>query len=37
MIGNQLRLQSAIIRVETDKNAGDQSTTIVQVRAQLHW
>lgn len=35
--GNQLRLQSAVIRVTTDENAGGQSTTIFQFRAQLHW
>jgi phosphate-selective porin OprO/OprP len=35
--GNQLRVQSSVIHVDTDENAGDQSTTIFQVRVQIHW
>jgi phosphate-selective porin OprO/OprP len=35
--GNQFRIQSSVIYLETDEVAGDQSTTIYQLRAQLHW
>ncbi len=35
--GNQFRLMSNLIFVKTDENAGDEDTTILQVRAQLHW
>lgn len=35
--GNQLRIQSNLIHVDTDANAGNESPLIFQVRAQLHW
>ena len=36
-LGNQLRIMSSLITVRTDKNAGDENLTILQLRAQLHW
>ena len=35
--GNQLRIQSNLIRVETDAVAGNENPLIFQVRVQLHW
>jgi len=35
--GNQLRIQSNLIHVETDAVAGNESPLIFQVRAQIHW
>ncbi len=35
--GNQFRVQSGWIRYNTDKNAGNQDSNIVQIRAQYHW
>jgi len=35
--GNQFRAMSNLIFVRTDKYAGNESPTIIQVRAQFHW
>jgi len=35
--GNQFRLMSNLIFVETDENAGNEDPIIFQLRAQLHW
>jgi phosphate-selective porin OprO/OprP len=35
--GRQLRVMSALIHVDTDEPAGNQSPLIAQVRVQLHW
>jgi len=35
--GNQFRLMSNLIFVQTDNKEEDQNTTIIQMRAQLHW
>jgi len=35
--GNQLRIQSNLIWVETDAVAGNENPLIFQVRAQIHW
>ena len=35
--GNQFRVMSNLIFVKTDEHAGDEDSTILQVRAQLHW
>jgi phosphate-selective porin OprO/OprP len=35
--GNQFRVMSNLIFVRTDDNAGDESPTIIQLRAQFHW
>ena len=35
--GNQLRIMSNLIFVKTDENAGNESPTIFQLRAQFHW
>jgi len=34
---NQFRLMANLIFVRTDENAGDESPTILQFRAQFHW
>ncbi len=34
---NQFRLMSNLIFVRTDEHAGDESPTIIQLRAQFHW
>ena len=35
--GNQFRVMSNLIFVRTDEYAGDESPTIIQLRAQFHW
>jgi len=35
--GNQFRVMSNLIFVRTDDYAGDESPTIIQLRAQFHW
>jgi len=35
--GNQLRVQTTAIHLDTDDNAGNQNTMIFQFRAQFHW
>lgn len=35
--GNQFRVMSNLIFVETDEHAGDESPTILQIRRQFHW
>ncbi len=34
---NQFRIMSNLIFVRTDEHAGDESPTIIQLRAQFHW
>ena len=35
--GNQFRMMSNLIFVRTDEYAGNESPTIIQIRAQFHW
>lgn len=35
--GNQFRVMSNVIFVRADEHAGDESPTIIQLRAQFHW
>ncbi len=35
--GNQMRIQTNLIKVNTDEVAGDESPLIFQVRVQIHW
>ena len=34
---NQFRVMANLIFVRTDQYAGDESPTIIQLRAQFHW